>query len=132
MKGKLHNFTALNEPSSQPAMSILKKLFGGLFSFFGILFGGLLDFVTGPFRSGPDPAQVASTPIQSATPEVVEAAAASPVAVTVNAPPVSRPKVVVEKPFVPNEVSIPRPNRRPGPALDIFRSMVREISSVRT
>ncbi|MFQ3614268.1 MAG: hypothetical protein SNJ68_11215 [Cyanobacteriota bacterium] len=111
-------------------MSILKKLFGGLFSFFGILFGGLLDFVTGPFRSAPDPAQVVSTPIQSATPEVVEAASASPVAVTVSAP-VSKPKVVVEKPFVPNEVGAPRPNRRPGPALDIFRSMAQEIPSIR-
>jgi hypothetical protein len=58
MKGKLHNFTTLNEPSSQSAMSILKKLFGGLFSFFGILFGGLLAFVTGPFRPAPDPAHV--------------------------------------------------------------------------
>ncbi|MGQ9837561.1 MAG: hypothetical protein ACUVRV_06265 [Cyanobacteriota bacterium] len=111
-------------------MGILKKLFGGLFSFFRILFSGLVDFVTGPFRSAPDPAQVASTPIQSATSEVVEAASASPVAVTVNAP-VSKPKVVVEKPFVPNEVGAPRPNRRPGPALDIFRSMAREIRSAR-
>ncbi|MEN9221211.1 MAG: hypothetical protein Q6M04_02115 [Thermostichus sp. BF3_bins_97] len=119
-----------NEPSSQSAMSILKKLFGGLFSFFGILFGGLLDFVTGPFRSEPDPVQVASTPIQSATPEVVEAASPSPVMVATAAP-ASKPKVVVEKPFVPNEVSAPRPNRRPGPALDLFRGMAQEIPSAR-
>ncbi|MCF2969983.1 hypothetical protein L1047_02080 [Synechococcus sp. Nb3U1] len=111
-------------------MSILKKLFGGLFSFFGILFGGLWDFVTGPFRSAPDPAQVSSTPIQSATAEVMDAAAPSPVTVATTAP-VSKPKVVVEKPFVPNEISAPRPNRRPGPALDIFRSMAQEIPSVR-
>ncbi|MEN9225364.1 MAG: hypothetical protein Q6L60_11900 [Thermostichus sp. HHBFW_bins_43] len=111
-------------------MSILKKLFGGLFSFFGILFGGLWDFVSGPFRSAPDPAQVASTPIQSATPEVVAAAASSPVTMATPAP-ASKPKVVVEKPFVPNEVPAPRPNRRPGPALDVFRGMVQEIPSAR-
>ncbi len=109
-------------------MGILKKLFGGLFSFFGILFGGLVDFVTGPFRSEPDPTP--STPIQSATPEVVEAASASPVAMTVSAP-ARKPKVVIEKPFVPNEISAPRPNRRPGPALDLFRSMAQEIPSAR-
>ncbi|MEN9203458.1 MAG: hypothetical protein Q6K80_07255 [Thermostichus sp. DG_1_6_bins_120] len=109
-------------------MSILKKLFGGFFSFFGILFGGLWDFVTGPFRPAPDPAQVASTPIQSATPEVVKAAGASPVA---NPAPVRKPKVVIEKPFVPNEIPAPRPNRRPGPALEMFRAMVQELPSVR-
>ncbi len=89
-------------------MGILKKLFGGLFSFFGILFGGLVDFVTGPFRSAP---------AQSASP----AATAAP----------AKPKVVVEKPFVPNEIPAPRPNRRPGPALELFRAMAQEIPSAR-
>ncbi|MFS8868377.1 hypothetical protein [Synechococcus sp. H65.1] len=93
-------------------MGILKKLFGGLFSFFGILFGGLVDFITGPFR----PAPTQSAPTQSATP-----AKATP----------AKPKVVVEKPFVPNEIPPPRPNRRPGPALDPFRAMAQEILSAR-
>ncbi|ABD01775.1 MULTISPECIES: hypothetical protein [unclassified Synechococcus] len=92
-------------------MGILKKLFGGLFSFFGILFGGLVDFVTGPFRSAP--ASPSSAPAATAT------------------APANKPKVVVEKPFVPNEISAPRPNRRPGPALDVFRAMVQEIPSAR-
>lgn len=91
-------------------MGILKKLFGGLFSFFGILFGGLVDFVTGPFR--PAPASPSSAPVATAVPA-------------------NKPEVVVEKPFVPNEISAPRPNRRPGPALDVFRAMVQEIPSAR-
>ncbi len=97
-------------------MGILKKLFGGLFSFFAILFSGLVDFVTGPFR--PAPAQSAST----------QAAASSSSAATAAS---AKPKVVVEKPFVPNEIPAPRPNRRPGPALDLFRAMVQEIPSAR-
>jgi|GEM_PF-1171837 hypothetical protein len=109
MNGQLQNFTT----SANSYMGILKKLFGGLFSFFGILFGGLVDFVTGPFR--PAPAQ--SAPTQSSSP----AATATP----------AKPKVVVEKPFVPNEIPAPRPNRRPGPALDVFRAMVQEIPSAR-
>jgi hypothetical protein len=52
----------------------------------------------------------------------------APVATAV---PANKPKVVVEKPFVPNEISAPRPNRRPGPALDVFRAMVQEIPSAR-
>lgn len=91
-------------------MGILKKLFGGLFSFFGILFGGLVDFVTGPFR--PAPASPSSAPVATAVPA-------------------NKPKVVVGKPFLPNEISAPRPNRRPGPALDVFRAMVQEIPSAR-
>ncbi|MFS8914236.1 hypothetical protein [Synechococcus sp. B60.2] len=97
-------------------MGILKKLFGGLFSFFGILFGGLVDFVTGPFRSVPGQ----SAPSQSAT-SSNSAATAAP----------AKPKVVVERPFVPNEIPAPRPNRRPGPALDLFRAMAQEIPSAR-
>ncbi len=93
-------------------MGILKKLFGGLFSFFGILFGGLVDFVTGPFR----PASAQSAPTQPATS---------------SKPAPAKPKLVVEKPFVPNEIPAPRPNRRPGPALDLFRAMAQEIPSAR-
>jgi hypothetical protein len=92
-------------------MGILKKLFGGLFSFFGILFGGLVDFITGPFRPASTQPATASKPAPTAAP--------------------AKPKVVVEKPFVPNEIPAPRPNRRPGPALDPFRAMAQEILSAR-
>ncbi|MFS8740563.1 hypothetical protein [Synechococcus sp. W65.1] len=107
MSAKLHSFTSF----SQLAMGILKKLFGGLFSFFGILFGGLVDFITGPFRPASTQPAASSKPAPTAAP--------------------AKPKVVVEKPFVPNEIPAPRPNRRPGPALDSFRAMAQEILSAR-
>lgn len=86
---------------------LFKAIFGGIFAFFGILFGGLIASVTGAFQ----PASEA-------------AASDAPVAV------VDRRTVIdLSQPsFTDVDLSFPRSKRRPGPGFDTFRAMAKEVT----
>lgn len=119
-------------------MPILKAL-GGFFSFFGILFGGLLDLIfqgnpdssTEPVLSEPVPPTVAPLPppppiVPPFVPPVIQ-----PSVIAVQ-PPVTSPKtpdpVFIPSPFGPNCVPDPRPSRRPGKTMAQFKAMAEEIT----
>ncbi|MGF1577428.1 MAG: hypothetical protein ACFCU9_16080 [Cyanophyceae cyanobacterium] len=129
-------------------MRLFKALFGGIAAFLGILFGGLVDNLTGAFKEDAEPApmmataQAAPTSTQSmGSPEKPVSASTvpevGPVVVATSAAPSnssqlrSQPTVafVVTTPFVPNEVASPRPRRRPGKTMGSFMEMAREIPS---
>ncbi|MEN9206172.1 MAG: hypothetical protein Q6K99_10490 [Thermostichales cyanobacterium BF4_bins_65] len=86
---------------------LFKAIFGGIFAFFGILFGGLISSVVGAFQ--PPAEATVTTP----TTTVVDRRA------VIDLKQVSLSEV---------DLSFPRPKRRPGPALDGFRAMAKEVS----
>ncbi len=130
-------------------MRFFKALFGGIAAFFGILFGGLVDNITGAFKpeqADPAPMVAAADPASPSTQAVgspQQPVAVSPVPevapvkVAATATPSnttqlrSRPTVAVEitRPFVPNEIGSPRPRRRPGQIMGAYMAMAREIPS---
>ncbi|GAB4217347.1 MAG: hypothetical protein OHK0012_21580 [Synechococcales cyanobacterium] len=87
---------------------VFKAIFGGIFGFFGILFGGVVSSVAGAFQPA------ASTPPAMASTITADG---------------RRPVVDLEGlSFSPNEIGSPRPNRRPGPALDGFKAIAKEVT----
>ncbi len=141
-------------------LRLFKALFGGLFNFFGILFGGIWDTVFGSKSEKQDPApiptpapvivqsppapqstpQPAPTPVPQPTPaptssagnqpEPVQPAMASAMS---NMPLRSTPSVPVEfsKPFDSTDIPLPRPKRPLSKSIDMFKDMAREIPSAR-
>ncbi len=122
-------------------MRLFKSLFGGLFSFFGILFGGLIDLVTGgnskSDQSRATSTQEASEVTSAASVEPAPPTAAPETQVTTSAPeskvPIStmplrsKPAVAVTTPFDVQAIDPPRPTRRPGKAMTMFKAMARDL-----
>jgi hypothetical protein len=104
------------------------------FKFVGILLGGLWDYVTGVFKSSdptePVPVKVPSPPasVQSSAPAPAPPPTAAPVSVS-QQPLRSQPSasVQVETPFEVNAVPRPRPTRRPGKTMSMFKVMARDL-----
>lgn len=86
---------------------LFKAIFGGIFAFFGILFGGLIASIVGAFQ----PASEASAP--TVTPAVVDRRTVLDLS---------------QASFAKVDLTFPRSKRRPGPALDPFRAMAKEVT----
>lgn len=106
------------------------------FNFIGILLGGLWDFVAGAFKSSdptePAPVKVPSPPasVQSSAPAPAPAPQPASAPVSLSQQPLrSQPSasVQVETPFEVNAVPRPRPTRRPGKAMGMFKAMARDL-----
>ncbi|NJK63705.1 MAG: hypothetical protein HC921_14375 [Synechococcaceae cyanobacterium SM2_3_1] len=102
------------------------------FNFIGILLGGLWDFVAGAFRSS-DPAEPAPVKVPS-PPASVESSppssASAPASRAMSQQPLrsqSTASVQVETPFEVNAVPRPRPTRRPGKTMSMFKAMARDL-----
>jgi hypothetical protein len=118
-------------------MPILKAL-GGFFSFFGILFGGLLDLI---FQRNSDtsPETVLAEPVAPAVNSLPPKPPTEP-QVVVPQPPIRQPAVIavqpvtspnpvfIPSPFGPNCIPDPRPSRRPGKTMAQFKAMAEALS----
>ncbi|MDX2271940.1 MAG: hypothetical protein NW237_08305 [Cyanobacteriota bacterium] len=105
-------------------MRLIKALLGGILSFFGILLGGLLENITGAFRSED------SQPIPAPLDVAASTAASSfslPVSQPVASSSVAQPSQPIS-PFIPNSITAPPPNRRPGKTMTAFKLMARDLS----
>ncbi|MCW6036251.1 hypothetical protein K4A83_08195 [Spirulina subsalsa FACHB-351] len=119
----------------------IKKLFGGLFSFLGGLFGGKKkSYYLELDDAGTPVAPADSTPVAPEKPAPAPAkapAAPAPVAVETPAPaPAPAPPKAPEPPatgtFAPDYLlyTTTRAKRRPGPSLKGFRDMARQVNKM--
>ncbi len=107
-------------------MRIFKLLFGGIASFFSIIFGGVIDTIKGAL--GFDTPEPVVTPVVGTVATVVAATVAEAVDT-------SAPEAVDFEPAEPasplfaaaETTTLLKPRRRPGAAMSSFMDMAREI-----
>lgn len=107
-------------------MRIFKFLFGGIASFFSIIFGGVIDTIKGAL--GFDTPEPVVTPAVGTVATVVAATVAD--AVDTSAPETAdfKPEVTGSPLFAAGDVApLPKPRRRPGAAMSSFMDMARDI-----
>lgn len=124
-------------------LKALKALLGGIFSIFGILFGGLWDTVVGAFVSSEETQEstpaIASEPLAQSQPMAAPPVAPPPTPAPAPTPITSAPastKGAAQAsesytPTSPDQMAAPRPRRRPGKTMTMFKEMARDLPMMR-
>jgi hypothetical protein len=119
-------------------MRLIKALVGGIVSFFGILFSGLLDSVksalgskstddlptSAPAPSVKPPADSAALPVAPPAPAAVPASVST---VAASVPQKKSAAAVASPLFASNQEMMQQPSRRPGPSLSPFMNMAKTM-----